>query len=122
MLNLEKAIALERNLRILSLKDSNGNLRDVIEKLKEMIGLLYENQRRQASENSTPQATQTVPGVKPEFSLIPAKNQQNQLFDPNDDGAEVPYTNFLDALEGATLNVRIISDSGNNKLEFKNKK
>ena len=121
MLNLEKAVALERNLKILSSKDSSSNLKDVIEKLKEMIGLLYENQQRQATQLI--QATKeqsTVPGVDPKFSLIQPKDKVNEFFDPHDNGEVEPFTNLLDALQASILNVRIVNSNGTNKIDWKN--
>ena len=123
MLNLEKAVALERNLKLLTNKDNNTNLKDVIEKLKEMIGLLYENQKRVIqTENTTKNTPTTVPGVDPKLSLIPTKVPDNLLFDKNDNNTEVPFTNFLDALENAIINVRIVNESGSNKIDWKNGK
>ena len=118
MLNLEKAVALERNLKILASKDSNQNLKDVIEKLREMIGLLYENQQRQVIQAAKVQTT--VPGVDPKFSLIPEKDKVNQFFDPHDNGQEEPFTNLLDALQSSILNVRIVNTNGSNKIDWKN--
>jgi len=122
MLNLEKAVALERNLKILSTKDSNSNLKDVLEKLKELIGLLNESQTRQIQQIQTQsqQGPTIVPGVDPKFSLIQPKDKVNQLFDPHDNGEVDPFTNLLDAIQATVLNVRIIDAGGTNKINWKN--
>lgn len=122
MLNLQKAIALEKNLKLMVGKDNNTNMKLLIEKLREMIGLLYENERYRQTQGMSQGPTQgpTVPGIDPKFSLIQNKKlPEQQLFDKNDNGNLEPFTNFLDALEAATLNVRIVNDGGTNKVDWR---
>ena len=122
MLNLEKAIMLEKNLKLLSSKDSNTTLQQVIEKLAEMIDLLRQKvSGPQHQETSTPSIVQT-PSQQNGFGLggldLTKKPQpiagQQQLFDPHDNGSTSEFTNLLDALEAAVLKVQVVNQDGSN--------
>lgn len=53
MINLEKALVLERNLKLLSESQTNENLKEVVEKLSEMIGMLSESMNAGSNQQSS---------------------------------------------------------------------
>ena len=66
MINLEKALVLERNLKLLSESQTNENLKEVVEKLSEMIGMLSESQvefARTMNAGSNQQSSQSSSAV-----------------------------------------------------------
>jgi hypothetical protein len=59
MLNLEKTLAFNNTLKLLSEKETNKNLKDVVEKLQELIGLMFEHAPQQSSGTTVINNTET---------------------------------------------------------------
>jgi hypothetical protein len=111
MLNLAKIFKFNETLKLLSAKDNTKNLDEVISKLREMIGLLYTNIQMQSQPKLEEKSifetsAQKVGLVNTTSTLIKKqveddKNKSNML------------TEFVEALELATLSVKIVDGTSN---------
>ena len=118
MLNLGKAFKFNETLKMLSSKDSNQNLSEVIKALKEMIGLLYEQAKLNANTgtNNNNVAGQTIvnPIIDKNGKSLVSPQQEainKQLAD--EEREKNTLAHFVEALEAATLKVEFADQTTN---------
>ena len=134
-IDIGKAAALERNLKLMSEVRTLDGIREVIEHLKEMIGLLMDDREQQIAHqqrmlNQMQNAFQVQPGAGPLLSIPTSNNPVVVTESKKSDSKKTEIDllreeyekvmtlittslNGLSAKLGQTLNVRVVNLDGN---------
>jgi hypothetical protein len=119
MINLNKAIILEKNLRALTTQSSTDNLRIVIQQLKEMIGLLNDSKEIQSQSYNYQQQYSPIVNNTPLALPGTTNNKENSNKTTEDllDNLSTIMNQVLNKL-GTTLTVAVVDGNSNKFSKF----